>query len=770
MLWKKKCVIILLSSLPDRFFTLVTALEAHEKIPAWEVVTEHLLNEKRRQRGGPGTSDSSEKLLTINEVLLEQSAYTKALLSRFGMDKANSVATPVDVNADLVTTSDEVEDCDKDLYQSAVVIKELETKAAPRLTANEKLHNPHSGVHTALPERSTKLTTEDPNVQLNSARGILNTPAHTGSTASNKRGETTNNEENCQSTAEVLRSTVTWPAQDSNAKHHLAYTNGIHQSVNVEDIKASADCGSSELLSVARLPQYSGGIKEESSAVKLGFAGTQCPSHIYVGFTRYAVFPFNAPPRRCYRCQRLGHVAVNYNSPLRCLVCSGPHTKDECTAEPGQEKCANCHQTHIASSKECPAIRNAASIQKLQRSGVGFEVAKHKVMKTQTELVTKAQLMKKQNLTVPIVSSNTMGSQHRIQGNQQENPNDLTVQEVMVDIHQSGGSYLWSDAEVLPSTASSSPLYSSVVQGLNDLPSTSKHFQLSGVQERTPSNNITQPTKKPSPQMTTATECAEILSKSVESLGKKLEHQLKEMGREMESRVIQRLSLELQNKMELVIAEVSHIILSKVSSLLSELILANMQKEQPPQCQLLLVGMIRNHFGTEYSEPIITRCRNQGDKSPSKNMAESQCKDSALEARLSQATPVRTQRKQNEAREMAVIQFNCNGVSSKLSEIKLHIYATKPEVVCLCETWLMDTAPKPNFVGYVATWCPRVGGVREGGLAILVRHDIPFHLLRLEPFDGSLELQGVTLNTASGLIDIINVYNPNQPVLTGQDI
>ncbi|KAF2359675.1 Zinc finger CCHC-type [Trinorchestia longiramus] len=56
-------VIILLSSLPDRFSTLVTALEAHEKIPAWEVVTERLLNEERRQRGGPGTSDSSEKLL-----------------------------------------------------------------------------------------------------------------------------------------------------------------------------------------------------------------------------------------------------------------------------------------------------------------------------------------------------------------------------------------------------------------------------------------------------------------------------------------------------------------------------------------------------------------------------------------------------------------------------------------------------------------------------------------------------------------------------------
>ncbi|KAF2356570.1 Zinc finger CCHC-type [Trinorchestia longiramus] len=168
--------------------------------------------------------------------------------------------------------------------------------------------------------------------------------------------------------------------------------------------------------------------------------------HTYVGFTRYAVFPFNAPPRRCYRCQRLGHVAVNCNSPLHCLVCSDPHTKDECTAEPGQEICANCHQTCIESSKECPAIRNAAAIQKLQCSGVGFEAAKDKVMKTQTELATKAPFMMKQNLTVPIVSSNIMGSQHSIQGNQQENQTDLIIQEVMVDIHQSGGSSLWSTA------------------------------------------------------------------------------------------------------------------------------------------------------------------------------------------------------------------------------------------------------------------------------------------------------------------------------------
>ena len=41
-------VINLLASLPDKFSTLVTALEASEKVPSWEVVTERLLHEENK--------------------------------------------------------------------------------------------------------------------------------------------------------------------------------------------------------------------------------------------------------------------------------------------------------------------------------------------------------------------------------------------------------------------------------------------------------------------------------------------------------------------------------------------------------------------------------------------------------------------------------------------------------------------------------------------------------------------------------------------------
>ncbi|KAF2348821.1 hypothetical protein FHG87_020424 [Trinorchestia longiramus] len=150
--------------------------------------------------------------------------------------------------------------------------------------------------------------------------------------------------------------------QSEDSKVILVHPIGVEARTFSTNPVASAqgiDCGSSELLSVTCLSWYSGGKKEESLAIKLGFAGTQSPSNIYVGFTRCALFPFNALPLLCYYCQRLGYVSVNCNSPFCCLVCSGPHTKDECTAKPGQEKCANCHQTHVASSKECPAVPSA---------------------------------------------------------------------------------------------------------------------------------------------------------------------------------------------------------------------------------------------------------------------------------------------------------------------------------------------------------------------------------------------------------------------------
>jgi exonuclease III len=107
---------------------------------------------------------------------------------------------------------------------------------------------------------------------------------------------------------------------------------------------------------------------------------------------------------------------------------------------------------------------------------------------------------------------------------------------------------------------------------------------------------------------------------------------------------------------------------------------------------------------------------------------------------------------------LVVIQFNCHGLHNKLTEFKIFLYSQKPDVVCLCETWLKNV--EPRFVGYQCFWSHRLRAPR-GGLAILVRCDLAAHSLQVNPFQvGSLEFQAVQLQSALGLVSIGNFYNP----------
>lgn len=68
-------------------------------------------------------------------------------------------------------------------------------------------------------------------------------------------------------------------------------------------------------------------------------------------------------------------------------------------------------------------------------------------------------------------------------------------------------------------------------------------------------------------------------------------------------------------------------------------------------------------------------------------------------------------RSPNSEKYLSLVQLNCNGLSSKLSELKLYIFTKKPDIVCLCETWVRRTPPR--FPGYQAVWLPRPEGLGE---------------------------------------------------------
>lgn len=133
-----------------------------------------------------------------------------------------------------------------------------------------------------------------------------------------------------------------------------------------------------QIVKAVRLNKFSNGRKEESLAVKLEFIGTNLPEKIKLGYIAYQVKKYNMPPIRCYKCQRIGHMAKGCTAKQRCLVCSEEHSKNECQNQ-NRIKCANCGGNHVASSKTCVYNIKASKVDKLVKEGKTISEAKRLV-------------------------------------------------------------------------------------------------------------------------------------------------------------------------------------------------------------------------------------------------------------------------------------------------------------------------------------------------------------------------------------------------------
>jgi hypothetical protein len=58
----------------------------------------------------------------------------------------------------------------------------------------------------------------------------------------------------------------------------------VHQSVDISELLNSAKSGSIKILQMIRLPCVQEGVREESAAVEVVFAGQKIPEAVYVDF------------------------------------------------------------------------------------------------------------------------------------------------------------------------------------------------------------------------------------------------------------------------------------------------------------------------------------------------------------------------------------------------------------------------------------------------------------------------------------------------------
>ena len=151
--------------------------------------------------------------------------------------------------------------------------------------------------------------------------------------------------------------------------------------MNLLKIKEPADIfqDTPELIEISRLPRKQDGGWVDSDSLKLTYKCTELPRVVSIYHSRYKVRPYIGPPLQCYNCQRMSHTAKGCNNKTRCMLCSGPHKKDQCHAT--FLKCANCGGEHPANSKECQYFSIGKKIEEVRvKESLDFSKAKTKVL------------------------------------------------------------------------------------------------------------------------------------------------------------------------------------------------------------------------------------------------------------------------------------------------------------------------------------------------------------------------------------------------------
>ena len=116
-----------------------------------------------------------------------------------------------------------------------------------------------------------------------------------------------------------------------------------------------------------------------TGSVKIVF-NSALPEKIKINNVYRKVFKFIPLVKRCFSCQRYGHINSNCMSFPRCVVCGQNHESSfSCT---NKISCANCKGDHKASDLNCPCFKFQKEVNLVKTlSNINFIEAKERVLR-----------------------------------------------------------------------------------------------------------------------------------------------------------------------------------------------------------------------------------------------------------------------------------------------------------------------------------------------------------------------------------------------------
>ena len=159
---------------------------------------------------------------------------------------------------------------------------------------------------------------------------------------------------------------------------------GVPLELSEEEIKQSL---AGQLVSfVKRLPHRTGKGVMQSGSVLLCFTSRTLPPVVDIGYLRFRTRAYIPPPKRCFNCNRYGHLAKQCRSAHRCTKCGGRHLYEKC--DTNVLKCVNCGGAHSAGYAGCPRYRQESLVNSIMvKEKVNYWTAREKVRATSVQTI-----------------------------------------------------------------------------------------------------------------------------------------------------------------------------------------------------------------------------------------------------------------------------------------------------------------------------------------------------------------------------------------------
>ncbi|XP_055590575.1 uncharacterized protein LOC129742824 [Uranotaenia lowii] len=169
-----------------------------------------------------------------------------------------------------------------------------------------------------------------------------------------------------------------------------------HEVAGMSEEELLKELSPQKILHVKRIMKKTSSGLVETPTLILTINSTVIPEFINFGFIRLRTRLYYPQPLICRHCLKYGHPKNKCLTEKVCIVCSGIHSSETCTAK--SKFCANCKGNHSPLDRNCPVYTYETAVLKVKtEQNITLEAARRLVETHHQSITSYAEIVKNHN-------------------------------------------------------------------------------------------------------------------------------------------------------------------------------------------------------------------------------------------------------------------------------------------------------------------------------------------------------------------------------------